>query len=89
MIEGTLIRPQVDHLPGDRDPQPVWPWCPVTGAAPAEVDRRWQAFPRRFDLKHTYRLFKQVLGWTAPKLHDPAAGLAPRSSPADGQLVSR
>jgi hypothetical protein len=73
VIEGTLIRLQVDHLPGDRDPKPVWLWCSVTGAAPAEVDRLWQAFLRRFDLEHTFRLFKQVLGWTAPKLRDPAA----------------
>jgi len=73
VIEGTVIRLQVDHLPGDRDPKPVWLWCSVTGAAPAEVDRLWQAFLRRFDLEHTFRLFKQVLGWTAPKLRDPAA----------------
>ena len=73
VIEGTLIRLQVDHLPGDRDPKPVWLWCSVTGAAPAEADRLWQAFLRRFDLEHTFRLFKQVLGWTAPKLRDPAA----------------
>ena len=44
-----------------------------TGAAPDEVDRLWQAFLRRFDLEHTFRLFKQVLGWTAPKIRDPAA----------------
>src|SRR5260370_40602165 len=25
------------------------------------------------DLEHTFRLFKQVLGWTAPKVRDPAA----------------
>ena len=31
------------------------------------------AFLRCFDLEHTFRLFKQVLGWTAPKLRDPAA----------------
>jgi hypothetical protein len=37
------------------------------------VDRAWQAFLRRFDLGHTFRLFKQVLGWTAPKIRDPAA----------------
>src|SRR5256886_17120517 len=24
-------------------------------------------------LEHTFRLFKQVLGWTAPKIRDPAA----------------
>jgi hypothetical protein len=29
--------------------------------------------PRRFDLEHTFRFFKQVLGWTAPKVRDPAA----------------
>jgi hypothetical protein len=73
VIEGTLIRLQVDHLPGDRDPKPVWLWCSVTGAPPADVDRLWQAFLRRFDLEHTFRMFKQVLGWTTPKLRDPAA----------------
>jgi hypothetical protein len=73
VIEGTLIRLQVDHLPGDRDPQPVWLWFSRTSAAPEDVDRCWQAFLRRFDLEHTFRLFKQVLGWTAPKLRRPAA----------------
>ncbi len=73
VIEGTLIRLQVDHLPGDRDPKPVWLWCSLTGAPPADVDRLWQAFLRRFDLEHTFRMFKQVLGWTAPKLRDPQA----------------
>ena len=51
VIEGTLIRLQVDHLPGDRHPKPVWLWCSVTGASPADVDRLWQAFLRRFDLE--------------------------------------
>jgi hypothetical protein len=73
VLEGTLIRLQAGHLPGDRDPKPVWLWFSRTGAAPGEVDRLWQAFLRRFDLEHTFRLFKQVLGWTAPKIRDPAA----------------
>ena len=73
VIEGTLIRLQVDHLPGDRDPRPVWLWYSRAGAAACAVDRAWQAFLRRFDLEHTFRLFKQVLGWTAPKIRDPAA----------------
>jgi hypothetical protein len=76
VIEGTLIRLQVDHLPGDRNPKPVWLWCSRTGAPPGEVDRLWQAFLRRFDLEHTFRLFKQVLGWTVPKIRDPQ-GTAP------------
>jgi hypothetical protein len=37
------------------------------------VDRLWQAFLRRFDLEHTFRMFKQTLGWTTPKLREPAA----------------
>ena len=73
VIEGTLIRLQVDHLPGDRNPKPVWLWCSRTGLLPGEADRLWQAFLRRFDLEHTFRLFKQVLGWTIPKIRDPAA----------------
>jgi hypothetical protein len=73
VIEGTLIRLQVDHLPGDRDPKPAWLWSSRTGATPGEVDRLWQAFLRRFDLEHTFRLFKQVLGWTIPKIRDPHA----------------
>jgi hypothetical protein len=73
VIDGTLIRLRVDHLPSDRDPKPVWLWSSATGLPAAEVDRLWQAFLRRFDLEHTFRLFKQVLGWTAPKIRDPAA----------------
>jgi len=34
VIEGILIRLQVDHLPGDRDPKPAWLWWSRTGAAP-------------------------------------------------------
>jgi hypothetical protein len=71
IIDGTLIRLQVDHLPGNREPKPVWLWSSATGSAPGEVDRLWQAFLRRFDLEHTFRLFKQVLGWTTPKIRDP------------------
>jgi hypothetical protein len=73
VIEGTLIRLQVDHLPGDRHPRPVWLWWSRTAASPADVDRCWQAFLRRFDIEHTFRLFKQTLGWTVPKIRDPAA----------------
>ena len=35
--------------------------------------RAWQAYLRRFDLEHTFRLLKQTLGWTRPILRDPAA----------------
>jgi DDE superfamily endonuclease len=73
IIEGTLIRLQVNHLPGDRHPAPIWLWSSRTGVSPAGTDLLWQAYLRRFDLEHTFRLFKQVLGWTAPKIRDPRA----------------
>jgi hypothetical protein len=73
VIAGTLIRLQVEHLPGDRGPKPVWLWSSVTGASTTDVDRWWQSFLRRFDLEHTFRLLKQTLGWTAPKIRTPAA----------------
>jgi hypothetical protein len=68
-----VIRLQVDHLPGGGDPKPVWLWWSGTGATTTDVDRLWQAFLRRFDLEHTFRLFKQVLGWIAPKIRSPEA----------------
>ncbi|MFJ8437159.1 hypothetical protein ACIQ9P_38295 [Kitasatospora sp. NPDC094019] len=37
------------------------------------VDLRRQAFLRRFDLEHTFRMIEQTLGWTRPKLRAPEA----------------
>ena len=73
ILEGTLIRLTVQWLPGDRTPEPIWLWSSHTGLTPCDVDRLWQAYLRRFDLEHTFRLFKQTLGWTTPKLRDPHA----------------
>jgi DDE superfamily endonuclease len=73
VVEGTLIRLHVDHLPGDRSPEPLWLWSSRAGTCAGQVDRAWQAFLRRFDIEHTFRFFKQVPGWTRPKLRDPAA----------------
>jgi hypothetical protein len=73
IIEGTLIRLQVAHLPGDRAPKPLWLWTSDPTTTGRDVDQAWQAFLRRFDLEHTFRFLKQTLGWTAPKLRDPAA----------------
>jgi hypothetical protein len=56
VIEGTLIQLTVDHLPHDQHPKPVWLWTSAASADTREVDRRWQAFIRRFDLEHTFRL---------------------------------
>lgn len=73
IVEGTVIRLQVEHLPGQRAAKPVWLWSSATGADAEEVTRCWQAYLRRFDLEHTFRLWKQTLGWTAPKIRSPQA----------------
>lgn len=73
VIAGTVIRLQVDHLPGDRDPKPVWLWWSRLDATAADTDRLWQSFLRRFDLEHTFRMIKQTLGRTTPKLREPDA----------------
>ena len=72
-VEGTVIRLAVGHLPGDRSPEPLWLWSSRAATDADAVDRTWQAFLRRFDIEHTFRFLKQVLGWTRPKLRDPAA----------------
>jgi hypothetical protein len=67
VIEGTLIRLAVDHLPGDRDPKPMWLWWSRTGALPSDVDRLWQAFLRR----------------SGPRAHLPAVQASPRLDSAE------
>jgi hypothetical protein len=73
VIEGTVIRLQVARLPSGAIPQPVWLWYSGTDLPASEVDRLWQAFLRRFDIEHTFRLLKQTLGWTCPKIRTPQA----------------
>jgi hypothetical protein len=73
VIEGTVIRLEVDRLPSGAIPKPVWLWWSKTNATVDDVDRMWQAFLRRFDIEHTFRLFKQTLGWTCPKIRTPQA----------------
>ncbi len=70
IITGTVIRLEVDHLPSGGEAKPVWLWWSGVDSTDGDVDRCWQASLRRFDLEHTFRLFKQTLGWTTPKLRE-------------------
>jgi hypothetical protein len=71
IVEGTLIHIRVDRLPGDRSPKPVWLWCSHPHVADLDVLGLFRAFLRRFDLEHTFRFFKQTLGWTRPRVRHP------------------
>ncbi len=72
VVAGTLIRIQVEHLPGDRTPQDVWLWHAAPPGTVFDLDLLWKTYLRRFDLEHTFRLLKSVLGWTAPQIRTPA-----------------
>jgi hypothetical protein len=73
ILEGTVIRLQVERLPSGAIPKPVWLWHSRTDIEPLQVDLLWQAFLRRFDIEHTFRLLKQTLGWVCPKIRTPQA----------------
>lgn len=62
-----MIRLQVEHLPSGATPKPVWLWWSGTDATAAQVDLLWQAFLRRFDIEHTFRLFKADPGLDLPE----------------------
>ncbi|MCX5233492.1 NF041680 family putative transposase [Streptomyces sp. NBC_00233] len=71
IVEGTLVHLAVEHLPGNRDPKPLWLWHSDPDAGAHDVDRLWRIFLRRFDLEHTFRFLKQTLGLTRPRLRNP------------------
>ncbi len=80
-MHGTVTRLDVDRLPSGATAKPVWLWW-STGIGddehepdpdPGTIDLLWQTFLRRFDIEHTFRMLKQTLGWTVPKLRDPDA----------------
>jgi hypothetical protein len=69
IIEGTLLHVRVQRLPGDRTPKPLWLWTSAPDiTASADLVRALRIFLRRFDIEHMFRLFKQVLGWTRPRV---------------------
>ncbi len=52
----------------------MWDFCTRASASiEMSVNRLWQAFLRRFDIEHTFRILEQTLGWNVPKPRDPAA----------------
>ncbi len=73
IIPGTLLRVQVERLPGriDREARALWLWWDAPEGAALDLDVAWRAYVRRFDIEHTYRFVKQTLGWTTPKIRTP------------------
>jgi hypothetical protein len=74
IIAGTVLRVVVDRLPGDRSPKPLWLWSSAPDVSGSDLAGLFFAFCRRFDIEHTFRFWKQTLGWTRPKIRAAAAG---------------
>lgn len=70
IIKGSVLRVEVERLPGAARPGVLWLWW--AGAGLPDLEQCWQAYIRRFALEHTYRFVKTTLGWTTPALRMPA-----------------
>jgi hypothetical protein len=71
IVAGTVIRIQVQRLPGNRCPQDLWLWHTAAAGTGFELDLLWKTYLRRFDLEHSFRMIKQVLGWCTPQVRTP------------------
>lgn len=72
IVEGSVIRVEVGHLPKptSREKKTLWLWW--SGDGEPDLERCVRAYLRRFDIEHTFRHLKQAFGWTTPKLATPA-----------------
>jgi len=75
IVRGTLVLVEVERLPrGERrrEPRVLWLWWhgPEEATTP-DLGLLWRAYPRRFDLEHTFRFLKQTLGWSTPRVRHP------------------
>ena len=72
IVRGTLVLVEVGRLPrGERRRKPKKLWLWWNGPEEPDLKLLWRAYVRRFDLEHTFRFFKQTLGWTTPRLRHP------------------
>jgi hypothetical protein len=69
---GTLLLLQVERLPRQtRAPKDVWLWWQGPPGTVPDLALVWRAYIHRFDLEHTFRVSKETLRWTAPRLRRP------------------
>jgi len=73
IIECTVIRIAVDHLPAGRrdNPHPLWLWWAGPTHTTPDLARVAHAYLHRFDIEHTFRFAKHTLGLTTPTIRTP------------------
>jgi hypothetical protein len=74
IVEGTLSRLRVEHLPGQREATPGWRWSSPAGDdiddiddVAVEVIGCWQAYLRRFDDETSKPQCCHSWGWSASR----------------------
>ncbi len=70
-IAGSVIRVDVEHLPKPAGRANKTLWLRWSGPGAPDLDICWRAYLRRFDIEHTFRFVKSILGWTTPALCTP------------------
>ncbi|MCP2353828.1 hypothetical protein HD597_000848 [Nonomuraea thailandensis] len=71
ILSGTVIRVQVERLPGGRKPTPKPMWLFWSGHGNPDLDRCWRSYLRQFEIEHYLKFLKKVLGWTSMALRHP------------------
>jgi len=75
IVRSMLVLVEAGRLPRAerrRKPKKLWLWWHgPDGATPKNLDLLWRTYIRRFDLEHTFRFFKQPLGWSTPRFRHP------------------
>jgi hypothetical protein len=72
IVRGTLVLVELTRLPRPtREPRALWLWWAGGDTGEPDLDLLWRAYARRFELEHTFRLLKQTLGWTTPRVGHP------------------
>jgi len=71
IVRASVLKVEVEHLPKASAgvKKTLWLWW--SGPGLPDLERCFRAYLRRFDIEHTYRFFKSVLGWTTPSIRTP------------------
>ena len=67
IIPGTLLRVQVERLPGriDREAKALWLWWDAPEGTAPDLDVAWRAYVRRFDIETSKPQCCHSRGWPA------------------------
>lgn len=71
IVRGDFIRVEVKRFPKSLTAVKKTLWLWWLGLGEPNLDLRWRAYLKRFDIKHTYRFVKNTLGWATPVLRKP------------------